>query len=340
MNAIVAYFRTLSQRFGEGWTRFWFQPSDPRTLSLLRVLVGLVATATVASYGFDLLTFFGPDGLVPVAAVRGLQMDQIGDQLVPRFRFSYLDYVRTPSSLWAVHVAGVTVLVLFTLGVLARITSVLSFVVFLSYYHRGPMLISQFEPVLVFLLLYLCIGPSGAYYSIDRIIKRRRHAKRDDADRVPPSFTATIAVRLMQIHLCAAYVMMALSKTLGYVWWDGTAAWWLIINTQDTLVDLIGLRDRPYVVNFWTHAILAYELAFPVLAWNKLARPLLLSVGVVIWASVAVLTGLVTFAVTMVVAGFAFLAPEQTRALLGGNRRKEAVRATQPEVLEPSVAAR
>ena len=37
-SAISDYFKTLSDRFGNAWNRFWFTPSDPITLAVLLVL--------------------------------------------------------------------------------------------------------------------------------------------------------------------------------------------------------------------------------------------------------------------------------------------------------------
>jgi hypothetical protein len=316
------YFRLLNERAGAGWNRFWYTPTDALTLCTLRVCVGLIATYTIFTYSFDLMSLLGPDGLLPTSVVSSLQEG--------RFRFSYLDYVQSPAQLWTVHVLSLAVLVLFTAGVATRVTSVSALVVFVSYAQRAIMLTSQFEPIVAFLLFYLCLGPSGAYLSVDRWLTVRRRGPAE-ADAVAPSYAATIACRLIQVHLTVVYVMMALGKISAIVWWNGTAAWWLMINSRDPLLAFSGLRDRAiaenssssgsrpaiYLINAWTHLILAYELSFPLLAWNRLSRPLILACGVLVWGLVAVLTGLVSFALVMVVATLAFLSPDQMRSLLG-----------------------
>lgn len=317
-----SYFHELTERIGAGWNRFWYTPSDPLTLSALRLLVGLVATYTISMFTFDLLELFGPDGLLPTNLVQSLQEG--------RTRFSVLDYVHSPSQLWAVHAASLAILVLFTIGAFTRVTSVLAIVVFLSYMHRALVLTSQYEPIIAFLLFYLCLGPSGAYLSVDSWLARRRRASGTEGRGVAPSVAATIARRLIQVHLTVVYFMMAMSKVSAIVWWNGTALWWLMINGRDPLIDFNWLRselitensasDGPrgitYLVNAWTHAILLFELVFPLLAWNRLSRPLILAIGVLVWASVALVTGLASFATIMVVANLAFLTPDAMRSLL------------------------
>jgi hypothetical protein len=323
------YLHMLIERLGSGWNRFWYTPSDPLVLSVLRVCVGLVATYTVFTYSFDLVDLLGPDGLIPASTMQSLQAG--------RFRFSYLDYVHGLGPLWTAHLLGLTVMALFTAGVATRVTSVLALIVFLSYVHRAILLTSQFEPIVAFLLFYLCLGPSGAYLSVDGRLAARR-GSRGAGGTLPPSYGATIACRLIQIHVTVVYVMMALSKVSGVVWWNGTAAWWLMVNTRDTLLDLSSLRDLAtsensasggtkgaiYLVNFWTHLIVVFELSFPLLAWNRLTRPLILAIGAAVWASIAVLTGLVSFALVMVVANLAFLSPDQMRSLLSVFGRRAA----------------
>src|ERR1041385_1601959 len=67
------YLSQLSRRVGQGWTYFWFTPSDPFTLSVLRVLTAAVALALYLSYLPDLEIWFGPDGLLSENAMLRLR---------------------------------------------------------------------------------------------------------------------------------------------------------------------------------------------------------------------------------------------------------------------------
>jgi hypothetical protein len=173
------------------------------------------------------------------------------------------------------------------------------------------------EPVLGFLLLYLCIGPSGTYFSVDQWFARR---KQDPlAPGIQPSISANLALRLIQVHTAMFFVMMGLTKLNGEGWWTGIAIWSLLAQTQSRPLDLSffqrGGQVGEYFINFWTHAVVYYELAFPVLIWNRHARPLLLGIGVVIWVSLVLATGLLLFGLTMIAATAAFVPAETYRAL-------------------------
>lgn len=299
-----SYFARLSSEFGGGWTRFWFTPSDPSALSLMRLLVGLLVVYLHATLAMDLAPLFGPDGLLPPGDIAPLESGS----------FSYLNYLTSMSELWTVHLIGLAILILFAAGLWTRITSILALVVFLSDVHRAPMITGLTEPVVAMLLLYLCLAPCGRQFSLDRW--RAGRTGSTDLLGLPAqelSTTATIATRLIQIHLCLWIAMMGFSKLSGETWWSGQGVWWLIGREDSRLIDLTGLYKSPKVLDFWTHAIVLFELAFPLLIWIPLARPLLLVLGAAGWSLLALVTGDLTFPVAMIIASLAFVSPRLVR---------------------------
>jgi hypothetical protein len=48
-----------SGRMSRAWNRFWFTPTDPIVLGVIRICAGLVALYSVIIFGFDLQEFFG-----------------------------------------------------------------------------------------------------------------------------------------------------------------------------------------------------------------------------------------------------------------------------------------
>jgi hypothetical protein len=314
--AIKDYFAELADGVGGAWNRFWFRAVDPFSTSVLRIASGLMALLYLCSFNGELTRWFGPQGLLPSNNVRQLTgaASSASEGAGTVFRFSYFYWLEQPVELWIAHVAGLLVVVLFTAGAFTRITSILSVVVIAAYVHRAPMIAGHLEPVLIMVMFYLCIAPSGACLSIDRW----RAARREDHDplqQAAPSVAANIAVRLIQVHLAGFYIIMALSKLAGFTWWTGESMWWLIAHSESRLVDLTSLHEYLHVVNAWTHAVVLFELVFPVLIWNRLARPLLLAVSVVMWGTLALVTGLLAFCAMMVIAGLAFVPPAGLRAI-------------------------
>jgi hypothetical protein len=307
------YFRRLSSGFGGWWTRFWFTPSDAIVLSLVRVLTGLVALWWYLTLLPDLQNWFGPDGIFSLELAM-----QYRNQTDSHFAFSLLDYVNSASQLWALYGVGVAVIALMVVGLFSRVTTIASLIFVLSFIHRAPMLARSVDDILPLLMFYLCLGPSGANFSIDSLLRRRKApAGTATTGDVVYSSWATLAVRLMQVHLALIYGAMVIAQLQGAAWWQGTAVWWLMARPESRLVDLTGMSHMglafEYLVNFFTHAIVLYELCFVFLIWNPLARPILLVVGALVWLGLGLVGGSVSFAVIMFIATLAFLSPQTLR---------------------------
>jgi hypothetical protein len=315
ISTITEYLSDLAERFGLGWNTFWYTPSDPFALGLIRLLAGLMSLYVVGSYSYDLLVFFGPEGILPPSLVT--EMRDLNE-----VRFSYLDYFTQPSELYAVHAIGLVILAMFTVGLWTRVTSVLAWLVVLSYIQRAPMLTAQVEPILVFVMLYLCLGPAGKALSIDAWLAKRKSSSAD-VNAPQRYFSATVATRLIQVHLSVVYLMMGISKLAGVedvpemTWWRGDAVWWMVVRPDTRLIDLSRLlAGHSYLINAWTHAIVLFELGFAIFVWNRLARPLLLALAIPMWLSLALITGLLPFALMMLIANLAFFSPEFLRACI------------------------
>jgi hypothetical protein len=311
MSSVSNYFARLSRTFGDGWAAFWFLPSDPATVSALRLLTGLVVVYLHATLSFDLVSFFGPQGMLPVADIAPLEANN----------FSYLNFATSAGEVWAMHLLGLAVLVLFAAGLWTRVTTVLALVVFLSVVHRAPMITGRTEVVVAMVLLYLCIAPCGARFSLDaRRARKELGSVTAQPAPVPPSTTATIAARLIQVHLALLVAMMAFSQLSDGVWWNGSGIWFLITREQSRLIDFSGLVSSPLLVDLWTHCFVAFELLFPILVWVPIFRPLVLGLGVLAWTSLGLVTGDLTFSLMLLIASLAFVAPSTILAI--ANRRR------------------
>ncbi|MBS0208567.1 MAG: hypothetical protein JSS27_06385 [Planctomycetes bacterium] len=311
------YFNALFDQMGQTWNRLWFTAVDPLPLGVLRVFTGLLATYALLTLTPDLDRLIGRQGMLPLDLAR--QMEGFRDaDYGGAYRFSVLDYAADARSLRTIHYLSVAVVALYTLGVFSRVTSVLAAATMISYSHRMFVVVSPFEMMLNLLMLYICVGPSGAYLSFDAWW-------RDRSGRVPvkPSVSANIALNLIQVHLTLVFVMMVMAKMFGDAWWNGTAFWWLSLNSNGGVFDLTSLAAQTspplgrYLINLWTHAQIVYELTFPLAIWHPLTRPLWLVVGVVLWVLLALVSGLFTFGLAMIAATLAFVSADQWRMVCG-----------------------
>lgn len=317
MIRISQYATDLSTGIGAAWNRFWFTPTDALPLGVLRIGTGLLGLYYLGSHTADLVRWFGPHGLLPVETVREVASG-MGRQTI--WRLSYLNYTDVPALLWTLHALGIVMLLAMTLGLLTRVTTVLSLVVVLSYVHRAPMITGQLEPILTMLLCYLCIGPAGRCLSLDRLLFGGKLSRRDSSSNT--SWLANLSLRLIQVHVVGFYLMMGLTKLAGATWWEGTAVWAIVVAHADSrIVDLTALRRVPYLIDILTHCIVFFEIMFGLFIWNRLARPLLLLVAIPIWLLLAILTSNFALCGAMLIANLAFVPADFWRELLYRDNR-------------------
>lgn len=285
------------------WNRFWFQPADPATLCVIRVLAGLMLLYSHAVWTLDLNAFFGEHSW--------LTRDVLAQMSDGSYSWSLLSWCRTPAALWAVHVVALTTFALLTVGLWTRIVSVLAFVFTVSYAYRSPGSLYGLDQVNGMLSLYVMLGPSGAKYSMDAWRADRAGHLIDQ-----PSVLANVAVRLIQSHLCVIYLFAGLSKLQGPTWWNGLAFWGGIANQEYQTLDLTWLADWPLIINFMTHVTVAWELSYCVLIWNRWTRPLMLICGIGLHLGIILALGMPTFGLAMLIANVAFVRPKFLRTLL------------------------
>jgi len=302
MSAVAAYFQRLSTGIGAGWERFWFTPASVLPLARLRIAIGLIALAYFLSWTADLSRMFSADGLLPPAATQQLLRERADGRI--HFHISPLFSIDSAAGLYAYHGASIVAAILLVLGVFSRISCLVTLLAVLMHVHRAPMLTGPLETVLVFLLLYLLIGPSGAAVSIDGW----RKGAGDPAQR---SWTANLSLKLMQVHLAGFIFLVACSMLGSRFWWNGTALWSLEAQDLSRPIDLSWLRNLPKLINGWTHLFVLINLLFPILVWNRLLRPLVVTLGIIAWLLMIPLTGQVLYVAAVITAMCAFLADDE-----------------------------
>ena len=301
---LLAPVRRLSKDaadLGAAYHRFWFAPSAPHTLAVLRILVGGMCLYGTAVWGLALDEFLSDAGFQPA----GLIEPRTG----PSLWFFVPDSLR-----WPVHLACLAVLALYTAGAGTAVTSKLAFVVVASYAHRAPMATFGLDQIETFLTLYLCLAPCGAAYSIDAWLRRRR-GRPEPA----PSPRNTLAARLIQVHLCVLYTSAGLAKLKGEAWWDGTAIWKAAANLEYQTADLTWLAAAEPVGHLLTHVTVAWELSFWALVWRPRLRPYVLLIGTGMHLGIGAFLGMWTFGLVMTFAYLTFVPPTYFTPLAATN---------------------
>ncbi|MDG1896331.1 MAG: HTTM domain-containing protein [Fuerstiella sp.] len=289
------------------WRTFWFDPVDPFTLGIIRALTGSMLVYNLLVWGLDLNAFFASDGLQPLATVTQFHQNDLV--------FSFLYFV-TDEWLLVVHWSCVIVALMFCLGLATRLTSVLAFLITISYSQRVPIANFGLDQILGMLCLYLAIGPSGAALSIDQLIRDRWRKSKGLSSGIRKLTSARTALRLIQIHMCVIYFWAGFAKLKGDTWWTGEAMWQVIANQEYQTVDLTWMAWVPWLPYLIAHITVVWEVFFCILVWNHRWRPLMLAVGTGMHLGIGAFLGMWTFGLIMTYGYFAFGSPEWWRKRL------------------------
>jgi uncharacterized membrane protein YphA (DoxX/SURF4 family) len=294
------------QQWIAAWTAFWFTPQASTTLGLMRIATGSIAFYSLLVWSKELLTFFGPEGMLP-----------------PNYRqlyfglpaWSHFDWIQSSSGIWLAHWVCLFIVLLFTLGVFSRVTSVLTALIMISYANRATGALFGLDQILVMLCLYLAVGNSGGAFSVDRWWKMQKARGIDSEDRsllrwsglVSREVSTNIALRLVQLHLCLIYFYAGLGKLQGQTWWNGQAIWFSVASHEYQTLDLTWLADHMSWVAFLTLVTVYWEVTYPALIWNRLTRPLMLLIAFLTHLGIGLAMGMMTFGMIMLVANLSFV---------------------------------
>lgn len=313
------YFR----QWIDGWNRFWFTPANPATVCLMRWLVGLMLVYTHLVWTLELEIFFSPDGVFSETWLNGYNAGS-------PFAWSHFGWSDSPVWLWSTHIICLAILIAFTIGLWTRWTSILAFLIVVSYANRASGALFGLDQINGFLTLYLAIAPCGLMYSLDSLRRKRKYSSarlpaqegQGSGNAALETTLTNVATRLMQIHLCVVYLFAGLGKLQGASWWDGTAIWGALASYEYQTLDMTFMVYLPWLVNIVTLGSVFWEVSYPFLVWPRLTRPIVLLVAVAIHLGIGICMGMVTFGLIMLVANLSFVSPERCQIVVQGLMRR------------------
>jgi hypothetical protein len=322
------------------WVNFWFTPADPVGLHAVRFLAGLLFLTWLLPFAGDYQALFGLGGWFDgVAYAETYNMGQLPPNL---FGWSILFACGTdPVKLAAAYWVSVASIGLFTLGILPRVTGVLTWVAVVSF-TASPAVGYDADPMLLMLAFYLMVGYLGLGLAVpgralgERLLGPRTVWPlrwRSPADEAGPSgsVAANLALRLFQVHFALAMVASGLHKLQTQEWWSGFAAWFYLhppFETTLSHVRAIAPNADSYlnVTSLATYVALVWQLAFPTFAWRRRCRPLLLGGAVLAFLADVFVINLPLFGPVMVIGSLSYLTPAEWRWLVNALARLPGVR--------------
>lgn len=141
-------------------------------------------------------------------------------------------------------------------------------------------------------LFYLLWSPAGEALALD-------HRRGRAPDR--PRATSRLLLRVMQVHLCIAYLFSGVEKASGEQWRNGEAIWRSLTAQGYATFDFQWLAQVPWLAVVAGWLVLIVEIGYPVFIWPRRTRTAWIGAVVAMHAGIGIFMGLHVFAALMIV---------------------------------------
>jgi hypothetical protein len=281
--------------------RWLFGYGSPVTIGVVRALVGTLAFVNFLMLwtGFD--AWFTERGFTPA------WFAQRWGGGIPRL--DLLAGVTDERTTALVFWLGALAALLVAFGLASRAASVVLFVVVVSLHHRTPDILHSGDTLLRQLCFLVMVAPSGAAFSLDRLIARRRGL----APAVPPPVSLW-PQRLVQFQVAVVYFTTLWHKMTGTTWRDGTATWYPPrLEEFDRFPVPAFMDEMPFVMGT-SYGTIAVQFALCTAVFVRPARKWVLLAGLLLHAGIDYRYNIPLFAPIMVATYVAFYEGDEVAA--------------------------
>jgi len=293
----------MIQNLWQRWNLFWFGPVPLYNLAVFRILLCFNLVVMYLNRQGDVSLFYTDQGILP----RSLAHAVLPEGFRP---FAFYSFWPDRFEPW-VHAFYVFLLILMGLGVVGRLFSLIAVFLHLAFLYRNYGVAFGADQIATTFLLYLALTQSYSRLSVLEWWKRKKSTAPIQED-----LWTSVFYRMIQIQLCLVYVYSGMEKLKGMSWWDGTAVWSVLANSQMVIGDLTWMRHLPLLIVFISFTTILFEVYFPVLVWVKPLRKYFLMAGVLFHVGIGTVMALWSFAFLMISPYVLFLSEETVKATI------------------------
>lgn len=288
------------------WNEFWFESNLAFNMDVFRRLVGFILFSCYLVRTADINLFYTEGGMLPIS--------RVNDTMFMQGRYSLLLWFPSDAMVWACHILFLLALLGMSFGSvrkklagvsIAKISTVIAFILHISFMHRMLIIAYGVDLISVFFLFFLCFSD----------LRTSSLAGENQVGSDVRSLMGSVAYRLAQLQLCLIYAFGGCEKLRGSHWWQGEAVWDMMANIQIARFDATWLAHFPSLIVIMTFAALIWEIYFPVLVWVKVLRPYVLLMGVIMHLTIMIAVDLPYFSLLMISTYVLFLEPAQVTRL-------------------------
>ena len=288
---------------------YWFKYGSPVAMGVFRAIMGgliFINFSMISVYFHD---WYSEKGYYP-AWLGALNIESnvnlVHDRSihVPRINLMYgiTDY----NWLMFFNVVVLFAALLTCLGLFTRIASIVLAIGIISFHHRNSSILHGGDTVVRIMAMYIAIAPSGAAFSLDRLIAVRRGL----APAIPPPVSLW-PQRLIAYNCSLIYFTTTWAKWFGGLWKTGVATWYPARLHEFDRFPVPAFFNHFPMVYVSTYGTLVVEFALATLVWFKPLRKWVLLSGLMLHGYIDYSMNIPLFGYLMVTTYIAFYEGEE-----------------------------
>ncbi|MDM5450881.1 HTTM domain-containing protein [Peribacillus simplex] len=286
--------------------------------SILRVGFGIIILYTYAINYSQRRFLWGPDGLTNT---------DYSQQTKPLTLYSFSNSTMYFELIF--HL-GIVITMLFILGYMTRIMTILNYIFLYSIYHQNGSILDGGYNLMLIISVYLILVKSNEYLSIDK------HLKKSKKDNIYINIIHNIGILSIIVQLCILYLNSSLYKVMGEPWQNGTALYYILQVKEFNLPWISNLiLSSDILIVFGTYFTVMLQVAFPFLLFNKITKYIALLLIVPMHLGIAFVMGLISFSLTMVLIDTVLISDNDYKKIYTFCKRKMLKFRKRNEVAEP-----
>lgn len=281
---------TLFQHLGTRFRHFFEAPISPLPLSIFRILIAGFTLLQAGLWYPDWALFFGREGWVQWEISKAFNKAwniHLAD-LYPLFeswgmtdiQFIYLFF-------WVYFISALGLL----LGWYTRVWAVLCWLCHYVLMSSLPTFVYGVDIFLHISLFYLLFMPSGKVMSLDVYFGKTSPL---------PTWGTTLAIRVLQIHLCLVYFSAGYEKMLYHNWWEGDVLWRAVVQPDFNQYNFEWLAQYPWIAVGASVFTMVIETFYFVGMWIAKLRVIWLASIIALHLGIGLFIGLNLFALIMI----------------------------------------
>lgn len=278
-------------QFKDRFQAFFTEPISAKPLGIFRILTAAFVLIQAGLWYPDWVDFFGREGWVQWEISKAFNQAwhvHIQDVYALFEPLGLTDIQFVQLFFWVYFIAGIGLL----LGWFTRVWAILAWAGHYVMMSSLPTFVYGVDIFLHIALFYLMVMPVAKAFSLD--VRQGRVS-------TEPTWASTLAIRVLQIHMCLAYFSAGYEKMMYANWWEGNVLWRSVVQPDFSQFDLTWLAWVPWLPMILSWFTMIIETFYFIGMWIKKVRVFWLLSMIGLHAGIGLFLGLYLFGLIMIV---------------------------------------